>query len=99
MGCGSDINAKITCTADIDCLKASKNLFDVDASADFLPVCCSNTCVVPGIGCDSGYRYLVSAPAVGECAVEPMCVAKPDVDMAQPQKDEDMSEQPTDDGF
>jgi len=78
-GCGTDINAKITCATDLDCLKASRNLFDIDASADFLPQCCAGICAVSAIGCDSGYRYLVSAPAVGECAVAPMCAARPDL--------------------
>jgi len=88
-GCGADINAKIACSTDGDCLKASRNLFDIDASADFLPQCCGSICAVAAIGCDSGYRYLVSAPAVGECAVEPMCKPRPDMSLPST---EDMSE-------
>ena len=84
-GCGNDIAKTTSCQTQADCLTAAGSLYDPDASVDFLPQCCANVCVVPSVGCDSGYRYLNGAPLVGECVAAPMCPARPD--MSEPAGD------------
>jgi hypothetical protein len=91
-GCGSDINAHVACTSTTECqaLGFASGLFDKDASIDFLPQCCASLCLVASLGCDSGYRYLIAAPAVGECApasATTTCVAPPPPDLAMPPED------------
>ena len=86
-GCGSDINAHVACNTTMDCttLGFNSGLFDKDASVDFLPQCCTSLCLVPSLGCDSGYRYLIAAPAVGECApasATTACMTPPPPDLA-----------------
>jgi hypothetical protein len=77
-GCGTTPSAQVKCTTQNDCMKASGTLFPGDASVDFLPQCCASVCVVKSIGCVTGFRYLTSAPTVGECVpTNPMCPAPP----------------------
>jgi hypothetical protein len=87
-GCGTDIASKTVCSQDSDCMKSSGNLFEADASVDFLPKCCTEAggmkvCVLPVVGCDSGYRYLTSQPGYGDCVPAPMCPMAP-ADMTMP---------------
>src|SRR3954453_2839422 len=80
-GCGNDIAKTTSCSSQADCLKAAGALYSADASVDFLPQCCASLCVVPSVGCESGYRYLNGAPLVGEGVAAPMCPARPDMTM------------------
>ena len=86
-GCGSDISSKVMCSDASSCLKTAGNLFAGDASVDLLPQCCAGFCVMPSMGCDSGFRYLTSAPAFGDCVAEPMCQATTTPDLGTPQGD------------
>jgi hypothetical protein len=90
-GCGHDVAKTTSCTTQDDCIKAGGNLFTLDGSTDFFPQCCASLCVVPSVGCESGYRYLNGAPLVGDCVPEPMCPVQPDMseppDMLQPSGD------------
>src|SRR5262245_23869454 len=80
VGCGTDIAGKITCSADKDCRDKAASLFEADASVDLLPLCCSNVCVLPSVGCDSGLRYLNSKPGYGECTGSAVsCPVPPDM--------------------
>ena len=57
LGCGSDISSKIMCNDQAACLKIALPLFtDLDASVGALPECCAQTCVLPTLSGDSGYR-------------------------------------------
>ena len=78
-GCGTDVAKTVSCSSAADCMKASGNLFDPDASVDFLPQCCASLCVVRSVGCESGDRYLNGAPLVGDCVASPMCPVTPDM--------------------
>ncbi len=87
-GCGTDFASKVSCQTDSDCTKAAGKLFEADASVDLLPVCCPESggmksCVLPVVGCDTGYRYLTAKPGYGECVATVMCPMPPS-DMSTP---------------
>jgi hypothetical protein len=85
----SSVKGQVSCSSDGDCLTAANTgtggaspLFP-DGAAMNAPVCCNNTCVLPvNPGCDSGFRYLTSAPGYGDCVpagpIE-MCIGTPDL--------------------
>ena len=79
VGCGTDIQAKVACTATSECLAKAGNLFEPDADSTFFAQCCAGFCVMVSPGCDSGLRYLTSEPAFGACATGIMCPAPPDM--------------------
>jgi hypothetical protein len=90
-GCGTDIAKTVSCSTAADCIKAGGTLFAPDGSPDFMPQCCADLCVVPSVGCESGFRYLNGVPTVGDCVVAPMCPVQPDLsapeDMLSPAGD------------
>jgi hypothetical protein len=86
-GCGTDVSSKVMCSDASGCIKAAGNLFAGDASVDLLPQCCTGFCVMPSMGCESGFRYLTSTPGFGDCAAEPMCPAPPMPDLGMSQGD------------
>jgi hypothetical protein len=94
-GCGRDINGKLKCTTKMDCVSKTGALFDYDMGLAVDVQCCAEVCVVESLGCESGYRYITNAPAVGECAAAPMCPAVLDMSMME---EADMSEEPAVDG-
>jgi hypothetical protein len=83
-GCGNDIAKSVACSTQTDCLTFAGTAYAPDASAMFLPQCCAALCVVPSVGCDSGYRYLNGVSMVGDCVAAPMCPAVVHPDMAEP---------------
>lgn len=93
--CGKDTNSKIKCSTKADCVSKTGALFDYDMGLAIEVQCCAEVCVLESLGCDSGYRYITSAPAVGECAPTPMCPAQPDMSMME---ERDMSQPPVVDG-
>jgi hypothetical protein len=93
--CGKDTNAKIKCSTKADCVAKTGALFDYDMGLNIEVQCCAEVCVLESQGCDSGYRYVTAAPAVGECAAAPMCPAQPDLTMMV---EGDMSQPPAVDG-
>jgi hypothetical protein len=85
-GCGQDFQGKTSCSSNNDCLAKASTLFSDAAPVDdsLLPMCCSQVCVLPSGGCDTGYRYLTSDPGYGDCVKEdPMCPALPDMAMEE----------------
>jgi hypothetical protein len=68
-GCGEDFNDRVSCSTENDCGLPT----DMTERE-----CCSGFCMTVAPGCDSGYRYITSEPGLGDCAVAPMCTAKPD---------------------
>ena len=90
-GCGDDLQSKVTCSDDSACRTKAGTIFADDAGVDSLPRCCGGTCVLPAGGCDSGFRYLTSAPGYGECVAMPSCPAPAAdmsiVDLAMPKVD------------
>ncbi len=79
-GCGSDVQSKVMCNDDSTCLMMMGTLLEPDANASLFPRCCSSVCVVPSLGCDSGFRYLTVDPnnaphgGFGNCVMDPMCI-------------------------
>jgi hypothetical protein len=74
VGCGNNVAPKVSCSDDSLCRRTASPIYDgVDAGPELLPHCCSGACMIPSSGCDSGYRYLTSQPALGDCAVSPQC--------------------------
>jgi len=97
-GCGSDIASKVMCAKDIECQALMGTLLEPDAAVGTFPQCCAGFCMIPSLGCDTGYRYLTVDPnnapggGFGKCVAAPSMCMPPDlgtgpVDMAQSQSD------------
>ncbi len=84
-GCGQDFAGKISCKSDEECQKQTGTLFTDASDPALYAVCCSNVCVLPSGGCDTGYRYLDNDPGYGDCVAEdPMCPVMPMPDLSMP---------------
>jgi hypothetical protein len=66
--CGDNL-AHVSCASAADCAASSTLVPQTRAE------CCGGSCVVPSVGCDSGWRYLIVGPGYGECAAITLCGA------------------------
>ena len=94
-GCGRDTNSKLKCSTKADCVEKTGGLFDYDMGVALDVQCCAEVCVIESQGCESGFRYINTQPAVAECAAAPMCPAQPDMSMME---EVDMTEPEVEDG-
>lgn len=89
-GCGSDISSKVMCAKDGDCLKLMGTLLEPDAAVGTFPQCCAGFCMIPSLGCDTGYRFLTVDPnnapggGFGECVPAPSMCTPPDLGTTPP---------------
>jgi hypothetical protein len=81
-GCGNDIAKSVACSTQTDCLTLAGT--PADASVNTIPQCCASLCVLPTVGCDSGFRFLNGVAMGGDCVAAPMCPAVVHPDMAEP---------------
>jgi hypothetical protein len=94
-GC-SDVNQQVSCSDDSSCVMLAGNLVPTDDGGTAGPArCCGGICVLPSLGCDSGYRYLTSAPAYGKCVAMSSCSEQPR-DLSMSQSPADMAKGSTD---
>jgi hypothetical protein len=104
VGCKPTVVTQVSCSTDQDCIKSAEDLFGFDMngwsdtkSQDMAgvlntPHCCASICMVKSVGCASFYRFMNTPPAIGSCVPVGLQCVFPDMSVAPPVTDMNMSD-------